>query len=146
MMMTHGHKRSLAIILLLGPFLSCQERLAPGEEAEELWKICTVVNAAFVYDEQGEPVRIVQGPTGGHSLVCLCLTIDETNSGDYDDYFNDKALEVCVANATRMGYPEANDCAYWHEEGQWIKMIGFYPFEDDVRCEDPNAATGCSVR
>ena len=144
--MTAKHKRTLALALLLGPFLSCQGRLADGEPADELWKICTAVNAARVFDEQGNPVKIVLSPRGGHSLICLCLTIEEAKSGDYDDYFNDEALNVCLANATAMGYPEANDCAYWHEDGQWIRMIRPYPFEEElVPCEDPEGM-GCSVR
>ncbi|MFV8750108.1 hypothetical protein ACNOYE_06130 [Nannocystaceae bacterium ST9] len=137
-------KLRVALVLSLGLVLSCQERLADGE-AEDLWTICTIVNAASVYDEQGNPVKMVGGPNGGNTPVCLCLTIEEKKSGEYDDYFNDEALKVCLENATRMGYPEDNDCAYWHEEGQWIEMIGGYPVDEPARCEEPDGS-GCSVR
>ncbi len=142
--MTKRGAYSLTIVLVLASPLSCQERLV-DEQTEELWKICTAVTSARVYDEQGNPVRMVHGPTGGNSLVCLCLTIDETLSGDYDEYFNDKTLEVCLQDATRLGYPEANDCAYWYEDGLWVRTIGGYPYEDDVRCEVPTSS-GCSVQ
>ncbi len=142
-----SHKRSSALLLLVIPFLSCQERLADGDPLEGL-KVCTFVNAAMVFDEQGDPVSIVHGPGGGNSKSCLCLTVEQKLSGDYDDYFNDRAFELCLEDATRMGYPEANDCAYWYEQGQWIDMIQIDPFVNDVEC-DPNGESeplGCSVR
>ncbi len=142
--MTDRDQRRVGLVLLLGLVSACQERLVDSE-SEDRWKVCTVVNSAFVFDEQGDPVSIVEGPNGGRSFVCLCLTIDEKKSGDYDEYFNDEALRVCLENATRMGYPEANDCAYWHDEGQWIEMISVGPLEDDVRCEQADPV-GCSVR
>ena len=141
------HKRSVALLLLVIPFVSCQERLADGEPLDGL-KVCTFVNAAKVYDEQGEPVSSVHAAGGGSSQACLCLTLEQTWSGDYDDYFNDRALELCLEDATRMGYPEANDCAYWHAQGHWIDMIRTDPFVDNVEC-DPNGESeplGCSVR
>ncbi|MFV8749499.1 hypothetical protein ACNOYE_02985 [Nannocystaceae bacterium ST9] len=140
-------KHRLAAALLVLSFTSCQERLADGEPIEGR-RLCTKVNAARVYDEQGDPAGMVQGPEGGNSTICLCLTLDEFGSGAYDDYFNDRALATCIEDATRMGYPEANDCAYWYEQGQWIEMIRVYPEDEHVRC-DPDGESeplGCSVR
>lgn len=140
----------LAFILaaVVGVGLSCQERLAPGETSEG-WKICTFVNAAKVYDDQGQPVGVVHGPGGGNSAVCVCLTEDEYWSGELDDYFNDQALATCIEDATRMGYPDAHDCEFWHDEGQWIDMIQPDPFQADKSCDPDGPGEpigGCSVR
>jgi hypothetical protein len=138
---------ALALALLVTPFLSCQTRLVDGDPLESQ-HICSIVNAARVYDEQGNPVRMVVGPRGGNSRVCLCLTPDEFWTGAYDDYYNDQAYATCLENATRMGYPEANDCAYWYEQRHWVDMVQIPPEYEGLYC-DPDGASeplGCSVR
>lgn len=143
--MTRG-KRLTLVSALIGA--ACQERLVDGEPLEGR-HVCTWVNAARVYDEEGNPVRMVGGPSGAPSRICLCLTPDDVLSGAYDDWFNDRAFETCLEDAARMGYPEANDCEHWYEEKHWIKMIGVHPDEEHLRC-DPEGESepigGCSVR
>ncbi|NJK31435.1 MAG: hypothetical protein HC927_02890 [Deltaproteobacteria bacterium] len=140
------------LVLLSLAFLSCQERLIDAEdESLEGYVICTVVNAARVYDQQGNPVSQVIGPEGGNSEVCLCLTPEDTKAGIHDDYFNDKALEICLEDAARMGYPEANDCHYWHSIEHWKTEIRLWPWHEDERCDldgeaEAESASGCSVR
>lgn len=142
-------RRKLSI-LFVSAFVvgACQERLVDGELLEGR-HICTWVNAARVYDEQGNAVHMVGGPGGAPSMICLCLTPDDVLSGAYDDWFNDRALETCLEDAARMGYPEANDCEQIYEEKHWIKMIGLDHEAEHLRC-DPDGVTepigGCSVR
>ncbi len=134
-------------VLLLVPVLACQDRLADGEPLEGR-RVCTSVNAAKVYDDEGNPVSVVLDSGGGNSRICLCLLPEQVLSGDYDDYFNDRAYATCLEDAARMGYADANDCAFWYEQGQWIDMIRVHPDEEDFRC-DPDVeseALGCSVR
>lgn len=136
--------RIVCILVLAG--LACQQRLVDGEPLEGR-HVCTWVNAARVYDDQGNPIHTVGGPGGAPSEICLCLTPDDVLSGAYDDWFNDHAYETCLEDAARMGYPEANDCEYWYEQKQWIKMINVHPDEAHLRC-DPDgkdAPQGCGV-
>ncbi|NJK33065.1 MAG: hypothetical protein HC927_12010 [Deltaproteobacteria bacterium] len=140
-----------AFVLFALTFVSCQERLVDGEEPElDGYKICTSVVGARVYDEEGNLGSVVVGPHGRTSEICLCLTKEDAKAGIYDEYFNDKALDVCLEDAARMGYPEANDCAYWHSTGEWKDWIGLKPWYEDVRC-DPDGddsdeeVGGCSV-
>ncbi|NJK33066.1 MAG: hypothetical protein HC927_12015 [Deltaproteobacteria bacterium] len=151
--MTCAKKHRAAFVLFSLAFVSCQERLVDGEEPElDGYKICTAVTGARVYDDEGNLGPVVIGPGGGNSEICLCLTKEDAIAGVYDEYFNDEALEVCLEDAARMGYPEANDCAYWHSTGLWKQNIGLFPWYEDVRCDpdgddaDDEEVGGCSVR
>ncbi len=132
--------------LACASLLSCQERLAT-EDAEDHYHWCTVVNAARVYDEDGEAVGYVRDAEGDQTYLCWCLTLDEGLSGDWDAEVNDEAYEVCLESAAAMGYAEANDCAYFHSINHWGgTMFGFLHPYDDQLC-DPNGASagGCNV-
>ena len=100
----------LLLGLGLGLALACQDRLADIEQ-EDRYVFCTYVNAARVYDEDGELGALIFSPEGGHSRICLCVTLEEAKDQDLRDEINDEAYETCLANAAAMGYPEANNCA-----------------------------------
>ena len=138
-------QKAVAGLLAGLALLACQERLVDSAE-EELYKFCAHVNGARVFDEEGELASMVSDPRGGHTPVCRCLTLDEFNSSEYDDEVNDEAYEVCLANAARMGYPEANDCAYWHGIHHWGDVM-FSPFPSDGPMEvcSPEDSGGCSL-
>ncbi|NJK32233.1 MAG: hypothetical protein HC927_07400 [Deltaproteobacteria bacterium] len=149
--MTNSANRMRAALAIFSlTFLSCQERLVDADVEVEGYTICAIVNGAWVYDDEGEPVSMVHDPSGGHSEVCLCLTPEDAKSGSYDEYFNDQALEVCLADAAAMGYAEANDCAYWHSIEHWKTTIGLWPWNEDERCDldddDGTEPSGCSVQ
>ncbi len=132
--------------LACASLLSCQERLATGEAQDEHSYWCTVVNAAQVYDEQGDALGLVLDPEGNQTHLCWCLTLEQGLSGDWNRSVNDRAYEVCLESAAAMGYPEANDCADYHAVNHWgDKMFGL-PDPSGESC-DPAAASaaGCNV-
>lgn len=130
------HTRLVTGALLMTAVLAsaaCPDRLAELEG----WHVCTYVTAARVYDEQGNPVAMVLHD-GGNSEICLCLTPEDVKSGEYDQWFNDQAYLACLEDAALMGYPDAHDCDYWHDDGQWIINIRADIDYVDIRCDpDP---------
>ncbi|MFV8753920.1 hypothetical protein ACNOYE_25525 [Nannocystaceae bacterium ST9] len=139
--------RRTIILVTLASLAGCQQRLAEGEPSTSR-TICTYVTMARVYDEQGTPVRMVLDVDGSNSEICLCLTPDELKSGDFDDWFNDRAFEACLEDAAELGYAEANDCDYWYEQGQWIKNIRVHVDAHDSHCDTDGVSEplSCSVR
>lgn len=136
----------LAVSLLV-VVAACEQRLATTDEPPHLqW--CTWVNAAQVYDEQGNPLGLVLDQDGNQTELCWCLTGEQGKSGDWDDEVNDLAYEVCLRNAAQMGYPETNDCADWHATGHWGGvMFRTWPLDEPAECDpDVDSAAGCSVR
>ncbi len=138
---------AIAGALACASLLSCQERLATDEDQEERYTWCVVVNAARVYDEEGNNAGLVRDAKGDQTWVCWCLTMEEGLSGDWDTEANDTAYEVCKENATAMGYPEANDCAYYHSINHWGEHMFGFPYEGEPRVCDPDGASadGCNV-
>ena len=134
----------LVLGLGLGLGLACQERLADVEE--ERYVYCAYVNAARVYDEDGELGALVISPKGGHSKICLCVTLEEAKDQDLRDEINDEAYEICLENAAAMGYAEANDCADWYAMHHWGDyMFSHWPPDEDPQpCATQNAE-GCGV-
>ncbi len=126
--------------------LSCQERLATGEEAEEHFYWCTAVNAARVYDEEGNNIGLVLDAEGHQTNLCWCLTLEEVMSGEWEPRANDWAYEVCLESAAAMGYPEANDCAYYHSINHWGDVMFGWPGRSGEPCDSDGAsAGGCNV-
>lgn len=141
---------ALALVVVLGTALiSCQDRLATVDE-EEPQKFCTGVNAARVYDEEGEPVGLVVDEEGNQTWICECLTLDEASSEALRARINDEAYALCLANAAAMGYPDPddNDCAEYHASGHWgsKSMFQVWPHHVDVECDAGEPSAGCSVR
>lgn len=140
--------RNRTLMVLVVALASCQQRLVDGEIGQEGLRVCTYVNMARVYDENGNPVAMVLSPLGGNSEICTCMALEDKLEGVLDEWFNDQAYARCIEDATSMGYPEAHDCEYWYEQGQWIKMIQVPPGEENVRCNLDAAEPigGCSVQ
>ncbi|NVB36650.1 hypothetical protein G6O69_02325 [Pseudenhygromyxa sp. WMMC2535] len=135
-----------AFLVVFFVLLACQERLVNMEE-EERYLFCAPVNAAHVYDQQGEVVGMVVDPeTGGHNLVCRCVTLEEAQDPEVLSQVNDEAYDICQADAAGLGYPDAHDCADWYELNHWGDvMFALYPIgEPPQPCEDE--FEGCSLR
>lgn len=118
-------------VFVAATLLACQERLVDNEARQ----VCSYVTAARVYDEQGNPVAMVMHEGGGNTPVCLCLTPDDVKSGEYDEWFDEQVQQACLEDAAKMGYPDAHDCDYWHDIGQWITNIRVVPDLADVPCD-----------
>lgn len=118
-MITTRNAVIIGLALLGSTMAACEERLADVEGRT----VCTYVNRARVYDEDGNSAGIVVNALGGNTEICRCITREDIWDGVYDEWFNEQAYVACVADATAMGYPEANDCEYWYEEAWWVEMI-----------------------
>ena len=129
----------------VGLGLACQERLADIDQ-EERFFFCAAVNAARVYDSEGEPGGLVIDPKGGHTRICLCVTRDEAKDQELRDDINEEAYEICLSNAAAMGYPEANDCADFYAKHHWgDTMFKPWPPDQDPRPCESESAGGCGM-
>ncbi len=83
---------------------------------------------------------------GHQTHICWCLTLEEFQSGDWDAEVNDTAYQVCLESAAAMGYPEANDCAYYHSINHWGDGMFGWPGRSGEPCDpDGASAGGCNV-
>ena len=137
-----------AALVLTAPTLGCADRLA-GEDEEPSDPACATITATG-YWHDGRMHVIYEEDTGTAGTACICMTVDEIQSGELDDEVNDLAFAECTRLADiYSGDFDWSDCEERYLSGIWMGSIAFARGEtawkaDGLDCSEEGPA-GCSI-
>lgn len=141
---------TFVVLILTAPILACADRLAEDEE-DPTYPACATITATGYWDD-GRMHVIFEEDTGTAGTACVCMTVDQIESGELDEEVNDLAYAECTRLADiYSGNFDWNDCEERYLSGIWMAGIGFawgdaaWKADDhDLDCTG-DATEGCSI-